>query len=87
MSEQHLPIHPYAELFPPMSLAEFERLCDDIQQHGQDDIVVLDGRSWTGAVAITPAWPEGRRRGFDPMRGNAARRWRSWSPATCTAAI
>jgi ParB-like chromosome segregation protein Spo0J len=51
MSEPCLPIHPYAELFPPMSLAEFERLCDDIEQHGlQEDIVVheakiLDGRS------------------------------------------
>ena len=33
MTDQRLPIHPYAELFPPMTLPDFERLCDDIQQH------------------------------------------------------
>jgi hypothetical protein len=49
MSEQHLPIHPYAELFPPLTLAEFERLCGDIEQHGlQEDIVVHEGKILDG---------------------------------------
>ena len=30
MSETRLPIHPYAELFPPMVHPEFDRLCGDI---------------------------------------------------------
>jgi ParB-like chromosome segregation protein Spo0J len=51
MSEQRLPIHPYAELFPPLTSPEFGRLCDDIEQNGLlEEIVihagqVLDGRN------------------------------------------
>jgi hypothetical protein len=49
MTEQRLPIHPYAELFPPMALPDFERLCDDIQQHGlQEEVVVLEGKVLDG---------------------------------------
>jgi len=50
MTDTRLPIHPYAELFPPLSSPEFDRLCGDIAVHGlQEDIVVhevriLDGR-------------------------------------------
>jgi hypothetical protein len=50
MPESRLPMHPYAELFPPMSPPEFDRLCDDIFRHGlQEEIVVhedqvLEGR-------------------------------------------
>jgi hypothetical protein len=45
MSEQRLPIHPYAEIFPPMTFPDFDRLCGDIQQHVlQEDIVVYAGK-------------------------------------------
>lgn len=45
-----LPVHPVAELFPPMTEEEFRGLKEDIRQHGQrEDIVVwcgqlIDGR-------------------------------------------
>ncbi len=49
MSELRLPIHPYAELFPLMSPAEFDRLCDDILHNGlQEEIVVHEGQVLEG---------------------------------------
>jgi hypothetical protein len=51
MSETRIPFHPYAELFPPMTSAEFYGLCADIARLGlQEEIVlyegkILDGRS------------------------------------------
>jgi hypothetical protein len=51
MSELRLPIHPYAEIFPATDLADFDRLCGDIQQNGLQEVIVvhkgkvLDGRS------------------------------------------
>lgn len=45
------PIHPAAELFPPMSEEEFDRLVADIREHGQRDPIILhdgaviDGRN------------------------------------------
>jgi hypothetical protein len=49
MSEQRLPIHPYAEIFPPMTFPDFDRLCGDIQQNGlQEDIVLLEGKVLDG---------------------------------------
>jgi hypothetical protein len=49
MSEQRLPIHPYAEIFPPMAFPDFDRLCGDIQENGlQEDIVVHEGKILDG---------------------------------------
>jgi hypothetical protein len=52
MSETRIPFHPYAELFPPMTPAEFYGLCADIASPIglQEEIVlyegkILDGRS------------------------------------------
>jgi hypothetical protein len=49
MSEQRLPIHPYAELFPVMSHPEFDRLCGDIASNGlQEEIVLYEGHVLEG---------------------------------------
>jgi hypothetical protein len=49
MTEQRLPIHPYAEIFPPMTFPDFDRLCGDIRQNGlQEDIVVHEGQVLDG---------------------------------------
>ena len=49
MSEQRLPIHPYAELFPAMSHPEFDRLCGDIAVNGlQEEIVLYEGKVLEG---------------------------------------
>jgi len=49
MTDSRLPIHPYAELFPPLSSPEFDRLCGDIAVHGlQEDIVVHEGKILDG---------------------------------------
>jgi hypothetical protein len=49
MSESRLPIHPYAELFPAMFPAEFERLCGDILLNGlQEEIVIHEGQVLEG---------------------------------------
>ena len=51
MSESRLPIHPYAELFPLMSPAEFDGLCEDIAHNGlQEEIVVLEGQGVQDAL-------------------------------------
>src|SRR5260370_6733163 len=58
MSELRLPIHPYAELFPLMSPAEFDRLCDDILHNGlQEEIVVHEGQVLEGRHRYLPALP------------------------------
>jgi hypothetical protein len=70
MSEQRLPIHPYAELFPPMTLAEFEQLCDDIQQHGlQEDIVVHEGKVLEGRNRYLACLARGLEARFRPYAG------------------
>jgi len=58
MSEQRLPFHRHAEIFPLMTYPDFDRLCGDIQQNGlQEEIVlyqgaVLDGRNrYLGCLA------------------------------------
>ena len=62
MSEQRLPIHPLAEIFPPMTHPDFDRLCGDIQQHGlHEEIVlhegkVLDGRNRYWACLAKGIW-------------------------------
>ena len=49
MSESRLPIHPYAELFPQMNSAEFDRLCGDILRNGlQEEIVLHEGQVLEG---------------------------------------
>jgi len=49
MSETRLPIHPYAELFPPMGHPEFDRLCGDIAVNGlQEPIVLHEGKVLEG---------------------------------------
>ena len=49
MSEIRLPIHPYAELFPPMVHPEFDRLCGDIAVNGlQESIVLHEGKVLEG---------------------------------------
>src|SRR5260370_37780068 len=49
MSEARLPIHPYAELFPPMGHPEFDRLCGDIATNGlQEPIVLHEGKVLEG---------------------------------------
>jgi hypothetical protein len=67
MSEQRLPIHPYAEIFPPMIHPEFDRLCGDIAVNGlQDEIVLYEGKVLDGrhrylaclARMVTPRFRE-----------------------------
>src|SRR5438105_1584748 len=49
MTETRLPIHPYAELFPPMGHPEFDRLCGDIAVNGlQEPIVLHEGKVLEG---------------------------------------
>jgi hypothetical protein len=49
MSESRLPIHPYAELFPPMTPAEFYRLCASILDIGlKEEIVLHEGKILDG---------------------------------------
>jgi hypothetical protein len=49
MSESRLPIHPYAELFPPMTSPEFYRLCASILDIGlQEEIVLHEGKILDG---------------------------------------
>lgn len=51
------PLHPAAELFPPMSEEEFAALCEDIRANGQHEAIVLhrgqviDGRNRLKACA------------------------------------
>jgi hypothetical protein len=67
MSEQRLPIHPYAELFPAMNHPEFDRLCGDIAVNGlQEEIVLYEGHVLEGrnrylaclARGVTPRFRE-----------------------------
>ena len=50
MSESRLPKHPYAEVFPPLTAAEFDALCRAILLRGLHEPIVmhegkiLDGR-------------------------------------------
>src|SRR5207245_9394894 len=66
MSESRLPIHPYAELFPSMSAAEFDGLCRDILTNGLDEEIVvhegqvLDGRHRYQACLATQVPPRFR---------------------------
>jgi hypothetical protein len=49
VSESRLPIHPYAEFFPPLSSPEFDRLCDEIAHDGlQEEIVIHEGHVLDG---------------------------------------
>jgi hypothetical protein len=49
MSESRLPFHPYAELFPRMTNAEFEGLCGDIARKGLlEDIIRYEGKILEG---------------------------------------
>jgi hypothetical protein len=49
MSESRLPIHPYAEIFPPMQFPAFDALCGDIARHGlQEEIVLYEGQILEG---------------------------------------
>jgi hypothetical protein len=63
MSESRLPIHPYAQLFPPLTVTEFEALCGAILLRGlHEDIVLHEGKVLDGwhrylaclAKAVTP---------------------------------
>ena len=70
MSEQHWPIHPYAEIFPPMTLAEFERLCDDIQQNGLlEEIVLHEGKVLEGRSRYWACLARGVAARFRPYAG------------------
>jgi hypothetical protein len=70
MSEQRLPIHPYAEIFPAADLADFDRLCGDIQQHGlQDDIVVYEGKVLDGRSRYFACLARGVAPRFRPYAG------------------
>jgi len=49
MTESRLPIHPYAELFPPMTSQEFYRLCASIVDIGlKEEIVLYEGKILDG---------------------------------------
>jgi len=49
MSEGRLPFHPYAELFPRMTNAEFEGLCGDIARKGLlEEIIRYEGKILEG---------------------------------------
>ena len=49
MTDTRLPMHPFAELFPPLSSPEFDRLCGDIAVNGlQEEIVVHEGKVLDG---------------------------------------
>jgi hypothetical protein len=70
MSEQRLPIHPYAEIFPPMNFPDFDRLCGDIQQNGlQEDIVLLDGKVLDGRSRYLACLARGMTPRFRPYAG------------------
>jgi hypothetical protein len=70
MSESRLTIHPYAELFPPMSSPEFDRLCGDIQLHGlQEEIVVHDGQVLEGRHRYLACLAKGGPPRFRPYAG------------------
>jgi hypothetical protein len=70
MSESRLPMHPYAELFPPMSPPEFERLCGDISQHGlQEEIVLHEGQVLEGRHRYLACLAKGVPPRFRPYAG------------------
>lgn len=46
MQSQHVEIHPYANLFPPMSEAEFQGLKADIKENGQQEDIAF----WRGQL-------------------------------------
>jgi hypothetical protein len=70
MSESRLPIHPYAELFPPMSSPEFDRLCGDILRHGlQEAIVIHEGQVLEGRHRYLACLAKGVPPCFRPYAG------------------
>jgi hypothetical protein len=70
MSETRLPIHPYAELFPPMTHPDFDRLCGDIQWHGlQEDIVTHEGQVLEGRNRYLACLAKGVPPRFRPYAG------------------
>jgi hypothetical protein len=88
MSEDRLPSHPYAELFPLMQHPDFDALCGHIATNGlQEEIVLYEGQSWTAAIVTWPAWPGEWRRASATTPANAARRWPLWLPRTCGGGI
>ena len=49
MSEERLPVHPYAELFPLMQHPDFDALCGHIATNGlQEEIVLYEGQILDG---------------------------------------
>src|SRR4249919_1102521 len=67
-----LPIHPLADMFPPMGDAEFRELAADIKQHGLRERIVtfedkvIDGRHRARACAEVGVRPE-----YHPFQGEA----------------
>jgi hypothetical protein len=63
-------MHPYAELFPPMSPPEFDCLCGDILQHGlQEEIVVHEGQVLEGRHRYLACLAKGVLPRFRPYAG------------------
>ena len=87
MSESRLPIHPYAEIFPPMSSPEFDGFCGDILQKGlQEPIVLHEGKVLDGWHRYLACLVEGVRRASLRTPGTVAHRSASWYPRISSAA-
>ena len=69
MSEERLPIHPYAELFPLMQHPDFDALCGHIATNGlQEEIVLYEGQIL-----------DGRNRYLACLAGGVAPRFRAYA--------
>lgn len=69
---QPAPIHPFAEIFPPMDSETFASFREDLEAHGQkEDIVLLDGKVLDGVnrqKALLELEIPVRYREFDPRK-------------------
>jgi len=70
MSESRLPIHPYAQLFPPLTVTEFDALCGAILLRGlHEDIVLHEGKVLDGWHRYLACLAKGVTPRFRPYAG------------------
>jgi len=71
MSESRLLIHPFAQIFPPMSSPEFDGFCGDILQKGlQEPIVLHEGKVLDGWHRYLACLVKGVTPRFSPYAGD-----------------